>query len=1780
MTHMWRFSFAVLAFLACLAGTARSTPPYIHPEPGATTDQGGQLFNNISWNSTGASSYRVRCLLAGPDSGIAFNEPFFTRGGDNVIYFSKPDFIEWTTTSNTSYDFYYPDAGFPFSFLIHGSLVRYQVNSVPDPLDQYSQRTSVQDNVGPYIRGNTFQCTNVHAGYSGDATGTVEIVDYESGVLRGMVIPFYGGQQGPDLSMSWEGGDLYSFSIPEPGGGWGSIAGEYLTIRVHGYDNAALPHEFDPSWWYNESYQNFLELVEAVGQEMELPFAGESGPEAAARKGGGEGGERSTNFRIQWDRDQNFDPPEGEQDVTAPSTYGSSSVGWLSDGAQYWFRVGHENQFGEYQFGAPVTSVADHWLPGLNNWSAADLTEETPGPWTGSIEVDDIELEYWGGGFSVRGTLQYRIGEAEVQTVNLTVYGDPPGSPAPYYFSIPEPPGGWGVYAGQSIRNMMVKVWDSAAPPDGFGPIIEDNTTYFYPPDELIEAVRPTITLLAPGPGDVLEDEAWIKWNATDDQVPGGADPDGDETEDLLINLSYRDRFTPWSLIDEVENSATQPCSLLWDLSGIPEGMAYFLRAIARDPAGHADTAIVQPFTINVHDPPFITVLAPNGGEVILGEYLIRWTAADPDSNYGELPLTLRIDFSYSPNAGGQWFGISVGSISNDGEELWNINELADGDDYLVKLRVTDPLGLWAEDQSDAPFTIDNNDPPDSVLLISPNGGEMWYGEQTVRWYAHDPDILDSLTIKLNYRRCIPDNPPFWTPLDSTLENTGSYVWDTGLIPAGWYEMQVVAIDRGNLTGIDVSDTCFIINPPDPPTVTVLAPNGGEFWNDTQIILWEADDPDLEYGDTLAALVEVSPDSGANWITLATRLPNSGHLEWNTYQEQFPDGADYLVRVCVTDTFIGTQVCDISDGVFFVLNENDPPAMQLLSPNGGESLRDEILIQWSASDPNSDIGDTVAISLFFSADSGQSWSPPLVESFPNTGSWLWNISSLDDGNTYLVRACATDRQQITVCDESDTTFSIFNNPDNPTVTVISPNGGEHWSGVHEVRWEADDPDLFVGDTLSATVWVDSSLATGFQPLLLADGIPGLPGSFLWDTGAYELPDGDWFRIRVRVTDTDSLSRTDQSDESFLLFNNNDPPTISILSPQTGDIWKGIEAITWEADDPDLQWGDSIAVSLYFRSSTEGDWVPIVLGLADTGVRDWDTESVMDGLEYQIRAVVRDTALAEAEDVSGIFAIENVNEPPAGFFLISPVTGSTVTVFKPLLTWESARDIDAGDRVLYDVWYHLDGEEATSVHAGRDTTLTDQDWTEALQDDSRYTWFVEATDSLGPETTTSLDTWWFVTNIDGNDVPMDFHLLAPSDGALVHPDSVFFAWTPSFDEDVLDTVRYTIHVDTLFSLATATTISVDTLTSWRSQWTFRDNMTHYWRVLARDTNGAEKWSQELWVFTTDRGNDGPATFHLLSPGHQVVLHQAEMDTLQLIWQPAPDPDPLDEVTYCVALFDSIHPADPGWSGGLFELESGNAAALHLGEALTALGDSLADNRIYTWRVTATDSRGAITSSEEKWWFATNDLNEPPLVFDLVSPCHGCTLSTLQPTMCWQPVLDPDPLDRIVYRIEHDVDPLFPTLVIIPDLSQTCWTPDSPFSDRGSVYWRVWAIDRDGLETRCREEWEFIILPQSTIEGLINYPNPFAAGREVTRIQYVLLMDSKVELDVYDLLGNAVWSTSCMEGESGGRRGTNVVEWDGRNQDGEVVGNGGYICLVRVSPLGESTVEKIRKIAVMK
>ena len=114
----------------------------------------------------------------------------------------------------------------------------------------------------------------------------------------------------------------------------------------------------------------------------------------------------------------------------------------------------------------------------------------------------------------------------------------------------------------------------------------------------------------------------------------------------------------------------------------------------------------------------------------------------------------------------------------------------------------------------------------------------------------------------------------------------------------------------------------------------------------------------------------------------------------------------------------------------------------------------------------------------------------------------------------------------------------------------------------------------------------------------------------------------------------------------------------------------------------------------------------------------------------------------------------------------------------------------------------------------------------------------------------------------------------------------------------------------------------------------------------------------------------------------------------------------------------------------------------------------------------------------------------------------------------------------------------------------------------------------------------LTPSSLPDGVpINYPNPFGVNSDVTHIEYYLSENADVTLKIYDLFGNLVWTKDIAAGEPGGLGrdqsvSANSVAWDGRNDNGQKVGNGGYILIAKAKANGKVVMDKHRKIAVVR
>ena len=356
------------------------------------------------------------------------------------------------------------------------------------------------------------------------------------------------------------------------------------------------------------------------------------------------------------------------------------------------------------------------------------------------------------------------------------------------------------------------------------------------------------------------------------------------------------------------------------------------------------------------------------------------------------------------------------------------------------------------------------------------------------------------------------------------------------------------------------------------------------------------------------------------------------------------------------------------------------------------------------------------------------------------------------------------------------------------------------------------------------------------------------------------------------------------------------------------------------------------------------------------------------------------------------------------------------------------------------------------------------------------------------------------------------------------------------------------------------------------------------------NGADSWSgtmlhgdrnnnlEDFWV----RGlnvNLPPASFNLSSPidGSRVETGMPLLD-----WEDSIDPNLSDSVLYTLyygtsAVFapESTTVVD-NLSGSEYTVPPINIFSLVRGSGhqsdskLSPSPSSLPDDAVIYWKVKAVDTGSLETWSQQQDWSFTVSIPEPPFQFGLLNPSIGDTVETLTPLLIWQSTSDPDPGDEVTYTAYYDTVDNFPDPITISGLTDTTFTLP-PLNDNTLYYWKIEAVDGQGLTTRSIYVYYFFVLTPTAIgdsDGIAppglpkvfalaqNYPNPFNPS---TSIRYDVPAGPSsdggvhVLLQIYTLRGQLVKTL-----EDGVKvPGSYVVNWNGRDENGERAGSGIYL-----------------------
>lgn len=186
------------------------------------------------------------------------------------------------------------------------------------------------------------------------------------------------------------------------------------------------------------------------------------------------------------------------------------------------------------------------------------------------------------------------------------------------------------------------------------------------------------------------------------------------------------------------------------------------------------------------------------------------------------------------------------------------------------------------------------------------------------------------------------------------------------------------------------------------------------------------------------ALVTTDTDDTCTWSNgggIANGVPIIAATEHQLGRVVFT--ADYVFLNNNDYDSDGIDILDEHDNILLSQNifqwlSNKDPVVNLVSPNGGEKIKETTTISWTASDLN---WHGLKADISYSSNSGSSWTP--IATNVENSSIEWDTSSLTDNNESMIRVVASNFMMGSAEDTSNAVFTVDNTP--PVISNILPN---------------------------------------------------------------------------------------------------------------------------------------------------------------------------------------------------------------------------------------------------------------------------------------------------------------------------------------------------------------------------------------------------------------------------------------------------------------------------------------------------------------------------------------------------------------------------------------------------------------------------------------------------------------------------------------------------------------------------------------------------------------------
>src|SRR3989339_349784 len=689
----------------------------------------------------------------------------------------------------------------------------------------------------------------------------------------------------------------------------------------------------------------------------------------------------------------------------------------------------------------------------------------------------------------------------------------------------------------------------------------------------------------------------------------------------------------------------------------------WYWKVLSYDGKNYSQDSSVR--IIYVDNAPTVTVTAPNGGELWSGNKNIIWTYNDPDGGaYALSSFTVKLS---QDNGVTYPITIASGVAPSGSPQTLVLDTRSYNNSVLCKIKIigVDGKGLTAEDISNAVFSIKNAGAP---VVSAPADMSVSTMTPVFSW----ENVSDDSTV--SYRLLLSTTADFTSGSIITYSSiaqgsgTTSYTVSSPLTYGDWYWKVLATFDGESFSPDSLVRVIYADN---APTVTVTAPNGGELWSGNKNIIWTYNDPDGGAYALSSFTVKLSQDNGVTYpITIASGVAPSGSpqtlvLDTRSYNNSV------LCKIKITGVDgKGITGEDISNAVFSIKNAASAPVVS--APEDLSVTSTTPVFSWGNVSDDSTVSYRLLLSTtadftsgsiitYSSIAQGSGTTSYTVSSPLSYGDWYWKVLATFDGESF----------------SPDSLVRVIYADNAPTVTVTAPNGGELWSGTQNITWTYNDPDGGAYALSAFTVKLSQDNGATYPVTLASGAAPsGSPQSLVLDTRSYN--NSVLCKIKVIGVDGKGVTGEDLSNSVFAVNNANEAPVVTLTTFTGGGSFSNAQTISWTMTD--VNGPDSHTYDIKLSSDGGISYsTTVVTGL--TGLSySWVTGNHVNGNQYRVKVIALDNGSPQltGESFSGSnFTINNSNQAPKVFSLLTPLTGAVLSDDTPTLAWQNNGDPDSG-----------------------------------------------------------------------------------------------------------------------------------------------------------------------------------------------------------------------------------------------------------------------------------------------------------------------------------------------------------------------------------------------------------------------------------------------------------------------------------------------------------------------